>query len=61
MLTDNKIIEITRKWVKWNCINGSTVTWGSEEQLDMTPAKLERFAFYLLESARKCEKRNNHE
>jgi len=57
MLPDKEVIGIVRKWMQWNCKNGSTVIWGSEEQLDMTPAKLERFAFHLLAAARKYEEK----
>jgi len=37
-----------RQWIQWNCNNGSTVTWGSNEQLSsrqgFTPAVVEEIA-----------------
>jgi hypothetical protein len=51
-LTDEDVIKITRKWIQWNCKNGDSVEWGSETPIDITPNKLQRFAFELLGLAR---------
>jgi hypothetical protein len=43
-----KHIGKVRSWIQWNAINGSEVTWGSQEPLrfskQITPAMLERLA-----------------
>ena len=37
-----------REWIQWNCVNGSDVTWGSDDVLNMkrnvTPKLLEEIA-----------------
>ena len=37
----------THKWIQWNCVNGDTVTWGSNEYLHpkvLTVCDIEAFA-----------------
>ena len=44
--------KITREWIQHTCINGDTVTWGSNDKIDMTVNKLEHFAFHLISRLR---------
>jgi hypothetical protein len=45
----------TRSWIQWNCINGDTVTWGSDEILKLkrnfTPAVVEEIAAQAVDAA----------
>ena len=44
-----------RSWIQWNCINGSDVTWGSDEILrcrrNFTPAMVEEIAATAVDAA----------
>ena len=47
-IANNEILGITRKWIQWNCINGSKFTWGSRKRItDMTVDKMEHLAGYI--------------
>jgi len=54
-----------RHWIQWNCNNGSTVTWGSNEQLSssrgFTPAVVDEIAAEAVAAYinSKTEKRTN--
>ena len=44
-----------RSWIQWNCVNGSGVTWGSDEILqckrNFTPALVEEIAATAVNAA----------
>lgn len=44
-----------RSWIQWNCSNGSSVTWGSDEILqfrrNFTPAVVEEIAMTAVDAA----------
>ncbi len=45
----NEIIAMTRKYIQWNFLNGSQVTWDSEDVLapHVTVKQLENFALFI--------------
>ena len=36
----NKAVKITRTWIQWNAYNGSAVTWGSYDALNLKQVRV---------------------
>lgn len=41
-----------RNWIQWNCLNGSSVTWGSQEYLNIKPMTVNEMEALAAEIAR---------
>ena len=59
---NKSIIGIVREWIQWNCLNGSSVTWGSYEVLrtthgEITVRDLEKLAMNIQEEVNKSKEK----